>query len=165
MALTNKQFLTECDQHIEEFANRGGFSSFGKSESNSYRSTYRFKWHLDREFELIANARTQKLVFPCILPLVGKKSAIDSDLRRYVKSLTGPDVLEHRRLANDPKNAKVENRNGSLSVSLALEDENIKQLVTRTIGLAHQIYTVFLRKGGYDEYLMETLNVDLDNYM
>ena len=46
-----------------------------------------------------------------------------------------------------------------------MENENVEQLVARTISLGHQVYAVFLRKGGYDEYLMDALGVDLDHYM
>jgi len=169
MEKTAATFLRDCDAKMDHYAARGVFSGLDRRRAGTNGSnpsvTYRFKWHLDRSFELVANGGTRKLTFPCILPGVEKSHAIDTDLRSFVKSRIGPGVEQHRRLASKPESVRVINRQGSIALSIAAEDDDACTLVERTIGLGHQIFTLFLRNGGYDDYLMDVLGLDLDRYM
>jgi hypothetical protein len=165
MANNRGKFLEDCDVQMQHLANRGAFSSLSRQSMNKYCERYTFKWHLGRRFELEAHAKTQKLTFPCILPQVDKKSVIDRDLRGFVKSMIGPKVAKHRRLADNSSSVRLINRQGMMSLSIAAEDGDFSALVDRTIGLGHQIFTLFLRRGGYDEYLVEVFDIDLDTYM
>ncbi len=74
-------------------------------------------------------------------------------------------MLAHRRTAESVAGVPITNRKGSVSITLKTETETGAETQTnRAILLGHQIYTVFLREGGYDDYLMQALVVDLDAY-
>jgi hypothetical protein len=158
-------FLNDCDAQMDHYSSKGLVTHLARQRKGASNLTYRFKWHMGRFFDLVADSKNKKLTFSCLLPGVDKKSVIDADIRAFIKSQTGPDIAEHRRLAEDPKNVRLINRKGSISLSVAAENDNASVLVERMIGIGHQVYTQFLRKGGYDEYLVEVFDIDLDTYM
>ena len=157
-------FLQACDSQINAYAKRGFFSSLAIKSESKDAVTYRFKWHLGQFFELTVNKKTKKLTFPCILPNVDKKGKVDTEFRHFIKSLIGDDLEKHQRLAKHHKSVRVINRNGTVSLSVIPENENYTHFVAQVIGAAHQVYTDFLRNGGFDDYLVDAFNVELDTY-
>ncbi len=159
------KFLQVCDAQMELLASRGIITAVARQDAGNDSITYRFKWHMGRVFELIADGKNLRLVFPSILPMVDKRSKLDADLRRFVRSLSGFGVEKHRRLVQDHKHARLTNRKGTLSLSVRSEHENYTDFVANVIGVAHQIYTLFLREGGYDEYLVDAFGIEPDTYL
>lgn len=167
MQSQGERFIQDCDRQMDHYASRGVISHFARRQNRGGshpRVTYQFKWHLGHNFELVADSKAGRLTFPCLLPGVDRKDVLDADLREFVKSLTGPGVAKHKRLAENPANVRLTNRQGSMALSIAAENDDTRALVERTFNLGHQVFALFLRNGGYDEYLVEVFDIDLDSY-
>ncbi len=164
MKIDCDEFLQAYDAQINIYSKKGFFSSLVVKSEFKNSITYRFKWHLEQFFELVVNKKTKKLTFPCILSNVDKKGSVDIKFRLFIKSLIGEDLEKHQRLAKHNKSVRIINRNGTVSLSIMPEDEDYAHFMTQVIGAAHQVYTCFLRDGGFDDYLIDAYNIELDTY-
>ncbi len=164
MKKTSNNILQECDTQMEHYVAKRVFSGMPRKEVNRETISYFLKWHMGRIFELKINRKTQKVSFPKVLTDVEKGSKLDKDFRCFVKSLVGENIDKHRRLAKSYKSVRVINRSGNLSLSVAYDADDSATVISRIIAVVHQIYTLFLRNGGYDEYLVDSFGIDLDSY-
>ena len=165
MLKEQEQMFQSCDDQMEQFAGIGIFSALSKVEKRKGAITYQFKWHMEQIFELVVDGKRGEISIPMVLPLVSKKSTLDAEFRDFIRSLSGPQLPQHQRLLSRGDTLRINNRGGMLSLAIKSEMGNAKQLTKKIIGAVHQVYTLFLRSGGYDDYLMEAFNIDLDTYL
>ena len=167
MTETGRAFTDGVGERLDHYARRGAFRAFSQAPGAGGKSAvWRARWHHDRPIEIVANGRQRTITLKNILPDVERKSSLDRNLRAFVAGQTGSSVPPHRRLGASREAVRVTNRSGDVSIALKAEPgTDSHTLADRAIILGHQIYTVFLREGGYDEYLVKALGVDLDAHM
>ncbi|MDP6376653.1 MAG: hypothetical protein QF921_11640 [Pseudomonadales bacterium] len=174
MTETAEPFTQAVCARPDHYAGRGVFRVYARvRDSRSGNRAGRVVTRLmDRRFEITtdgnrqpATGNRQTITLKNILPAVERNGALDKNLRAFVAGQIGDTVLAHRRTAESVAGVPITNRKGSVSITLKTETETGAETQTnRAILLGHQIYTVFLREGGYDDYLMQALVVDLDAY-
>lgn len=166
MTEAGRAFTDGVRARLNHYASRGAFRAFAPvpvTGSGPWRGTWSARWHHDRTVEFVADGRKRTITLKHILTDVQRQSPLDGNLRTFVANLTGSKTPRHRRLGESRKAVRVTNRRGDVSIALKA-DEGIdgQTLTDRAVNLGHQIYTVFLREGGYDAYLLESLDLDLD---
>lgn len=168
MVESDSAFADGVGTRLDHYARRGAFRAFAGrpiTTNGRWRATWSARWHHDRTVEFVVDGRRRTITLKHILSEVDRKSDLDRNLRTFVSSQTGPEVPAHRRLGECRNAVRITNRGGDVSIALnADEQTNSTTLTDRAVSLGHQIYTVFLREGGYDDYLVEALGVDLDSY-
>ena len=167
MTETARTFTDGVRARLDHYAGRGAFRAFAELPngrgSSGPRVAWRVRWHRDQPIEFVVDGRQRTLTLKNILPGVDRKSALDKNLRAFVTAQTGSKVPPHRRIGTSRDAVRITNRGGNVSIALkANAGADSQTLTDRAVLLGHQIYAVFLREGGYDEYLVEALGVDLD---
>ena len=148
---------------LETYARRGVFRGFSEAARSKTTVEYRVRWHHDRVYELIFDAAKNSLRFPHLLPNVAAGSEMLKDLQRFVESRHSDEVFEHRRIDKAKAQARVQNRNGHIALTLSIKDGADEYGVRKLIHLAHEIFLVFLTDGRYYDYLVENFDLDPDH--
>ncbi len=163
---TARTFTDGVGARLNHYASRGAFRAFSETGSSLWRGTWRARWYQDRTIEIVADGRRRSITLKNILPAVERTSVLDRNLRAFVSNQTGNAVPSHRRLGESRDSVRITNRGGDISIALKADEGVDSQTLTdRAISLGQQIYTVFLREGGYDDYLVDAFDVDLDAYL
>lgn len=166
--MITKQFtnnlIEACDVKMKHYVVKRVFTSMPKKEIKKNNITYYIKWHMNRIFTLKIDTQIKKITMGPILPNVNKNSKMDKDFRKFIWSFIGSSAENHKRLSLTKKGVRIVNHNGNLSFSVVCDDDNYCNLLEKIIAITHQVYTLFLRNGGYDEYLVDTFDIDLDSY-
>ncbi len=142
---------------LQNYAQRGVFGSFHQNGP-----LFRFTWLWNLPFQIRFDARRQTLTFPALFP---KAAAIETELRRFVRSCCSQERLEHRRV--DPKCLKVTcvRRQGAISLVCQVQGRKSKALtldgagdyeygVKKAINLVSEIFLTFLNTE-HPQYLVE----------
>jgi hypothetical protein len=149
---------TKVDETLELYANKGVFSSFANIARSNKGATYRMKWHKDRFYDLVFDARTRSLRFPVVLPKAPE--AMYQDFKKFVASRQSAEMLEHRRI--EPKKVRIScsRKNGDISLLFISKDNDLEYATQKLINLMHEVFMVFL--SDYYEYMIETFDMDRD---
>ena len=124
--------------------------------------TFKTMWQSDRSFEFEVDLRKDTMSFPAVLPDVPAHSSMYWEFREFVESRQSAGVPDHRRI--DPAKVQVRcgNRDGNVSLTVAVKDGDYEYAVRKLVGLVNEVYMVFLYGGGYDDYMTDTFGWDPD---
>jgi hypothetical protein len=159
--------IEEAEDLLEGYAARGVFRGFSRVAASvgqtAGQATFTIRWHRDRTFQLTVNTRTNRLRMPVVLPEVAVKSAMDRELRQFVKENQSKERLEHRRI--DPGKVAVQcsNRAGNFGLTVTALDGDLKYAIQKLIALVQEIYMAFLYDGRYYDYMVEVFDLDPDH--
>ena len=142
---------------LQAYADRGVFRGFDEVKSRNGKQAFKFVWLGNRRLEFNLDAENRILSFNKLLPNVPSKSALYSDLNRFVKSRSDRSVPKHRRV--EPRYAEVTctNRRGDVSIALKVVNNRYEYGLNRLVNLAHEIFVQLNDK--YADYMSE--NFDL----
>ena len=144
------------------YAQRGMFQAFGEQAGRNGHHAFSFRWHLDTTLHLDYDPARLTLTVRDLLPHVGTRSAMDRELRRFVRERMSPDRREHRRIDPQKATVTVRNRKGMVSLVVAFQDAHVEYGVRKVVNLVHELFVDFLRYPLYFPYLVEHFNLDPD---
>lgn len=150
--------IEEAEVLLKGYATRGVFRGFSRTGS-----TFKMRWHRDRDFALTLNVRTNTLQMPLVLPEVPAKSAMYREFRKFVQERQAAGRPAHRRI--DPNKAEVRciNRAGNVGLMVKALDGDLKYAIQKLIALVQEIYLAFLYDGRYYDYMVEVFDLDPDH--
>ena len=123
-----------------ELADRGVFQGWSESSARG-RTSFRFRWLLGHEFNLVADPEKGELVLRDLLPGVEHRSFIDSDLRRFVANRIDPALPPHRRLDADRVTVTYTNRRQNVSLVMRVLAADYEYASRALLGLANDLFT------------------------
>jgi hypothetical protein len=107
-------------QRIKALADRGVLQGWSESAERRGRTSYRFRWLLGAEFNLVADPAKGELVVRNLLPAIRHRSFIDSDLRRFVAALSDSALPAHRRVDGARVSLTYANRKQHVSLIMRI---------------------------------------------
>jgi hypothetical protein len=147
-------------QVLQHYASRGTFRSFAEGSPRGRSITFRFNWFRDMPFTVSFSPGSRRLVFQDLLPGVAPRSAMDRDLRRFLRERHSRQLPEHRRV--DARKVEVEaaNRAGAISLIWTVKGDNADYAVRKAVNVVHEIFTDFLSGGHYAQYQIDHLRLN-----
>lgn len=147
-------------RELRSYADRGIFRSFSEAMGGNGRGEFRFIWLTEEPFRLTFDARRGTLTFRDLLPGVAPRSAMDRELRAFLKEQTAAGLPAHRRI--DPKRAEVKcvNRGGTVSVTLRVKGSHHAYGLRKIVNLAHGIFLSFLYRPAYYDYVAANFQIE-----
>jgi len=144
-------------QSLQVYADRGVFRGLNEAKPRNGQQLFTFVWFGDRPLEFAINTETSTLTFQHLLPNVPSKSALYSDLRRFLESLHDRDLPQHRRI--DAKRAEVlcTNRKGTVSLGLKVRNNQYAYGLKRLVNLAHEVFVQL--NDSHPDYMCENFDV------
>jgi len=142
---------------MEDYAKRGVFRGFTAKPVRNSVAAFRMIWHRDRVFDLIVDTKKKIIRIPVVLPAVPVRSALYKDFKAFVASRQAPTLPDHRRIEKSKVRVSCANVRGSVSLTMAVRDEDYAYALQRLIHLVHEIFVSFLPGGPYRDYMVEQL--------
>ena len=153
------QSITDALQH---YAKRAVFRGFAPAEEKKNQASYRMVWHRDQRFEFFADITKGTLRIPVVLPNVPNDSDMYAAFKEYVKRRCDQALPDHRKIDETKTNIKVLNRQGNISLTAKVLDDDFDYGTRKLVHLVHEIYMDFLMDGRNYDYLVETFDLDPD---
>jgi hypothetical protein len=154
--------LKVVNEVLEGYAKRGVIRGLGTQSLGGGRAVFTLLWHHGREFELLLDPRRGTLRFPVLLPEVPARSAMDRELRSFVRSRHDGALPEHRRVDDSRAEVRVFNRGGDLSLTLKLKNGDLEYGARKLIHLVHEIFMDFLYDGRWRDYMEQHFDLPPD---
>jgi hypothetical protein len=147
-------------QSLQHYANLGTFRSFAEAEPCGRAAVFRFVWFRELSFTVTFAPQARRLVFQNLLPGVPARSAMDRDLRGFLKERYSRELPEHRRIEVRKLGVRALNRRGSISLVFTMKGDHAAYGVRKAVNLVHEIFTIFLNEGRYAQYQVEHLRLN-----
>ena len=100
--------------------------------------------------------------FPLVLPEVPANSSMYRELQEFLESRQSESLPEHRRIDRAKAQVSAGNRQGAVSLTLTVKDDEYEYGARKLINLVHEVFLVFLYDGRYYEYMVEKFDLDPD---
>lgn len=140
---------------LSEYADRGVFRSFsGPTPLPRGGQRYVFLWLTDRPTALEYRPRPSRLTLVDFLPGIPARSAMDRDLRAFLRGRTSPDLPPHRRIDPSRLAVRAVGRGGNASIEAGFAPGDLEYAARTTLRLANEIHFGFL-SGPYEDYMAE----------
>ena len=104
------------------------------------------------------DGRRKALSFKKLLPNIVPGSALDTDLKAFIKGRCSPDQPEHRRLDSKRVAARYSNRQGTVNLSFLVVGNDYEYGVRKALNMVNEIFIAFLNVY-YPEYLVENFRI------
>ena len=147
-------------QGLQRYATRGTFRSFAEALPRGRSIVFRFTWFRDVPFTVTFTPGSRRLVFQNLLPGVAPRSAMDRDLRQFLRERHSRALPEHRRI--DPRKVEVQvtNRAGAISLICRFKGDHADYAVGKAVNVVHEIFAEFLSDGRYAQYQVDHLRLN-----
>ena len=135
-------------KELRQYARRGVFRSFSRTAA----AEYRFRWLWNLPFRVGFDTARGALWFRRLLPAIEAGSALEAELKAFVRNCCSPARPEHRRV--DPKRVSIRytNRRGQVSLVFVMLGGHYSYGARKAIHLVNEIFLEFLH-ARYPEYL------------
>ena len=140
-------------ESLQAYADRGIFRGFSEVTAGHFQ----FVWLIGHRMELVVDEAKGVLRFKQLLPGMPARSAHYAELKRFVEHRHDRALPEHRRIDRRRAEVSCSNRNGFVSVSLKVKNNQYVYGVNRIVNLVHEVF-LYLRES-HPEYLVENFNV------
>jgi hypothetical protein len=148
--------LSVVRESLQAYADRGVFRGFSEITPGRFV----FVWLIGHRMELAMDAAKGVLRFKQLLPGVSARSAFYAELKNFIEQRHDRALPEHRRIDRRRAEASCSNRNGFVSVSLTVKNNQYVYGVNRIVNLVHELF-LHLRER-YPDYLVENFDVPQD---
>ena len=147
--LAGRGFITSC-QHPRQCA-RG--------------AELTFSWHFHRSLTLRWIDDGRRLDIPDVLPQVAEWPRLEKQVRAFIRYFCGAEVPEHRRLVCQRLRVVRKNNDLGVQVSFAdMPDQRVIEGCLQLLNAVHEVYTVLLRSGEFDDYTAVVLGRKDDSF-
>ena len=138
---------------VAAYADRGVFNGLNEARPGRFR----FVWLLRHPMELNVDSARQVLNFRQLLPGIPLRSALYDDVKWFLEQRHDASLPAHRRV--DPRKAVLScsNRNGRVSVSLLVKNNQYAYGANRIVNVVHELFQHL--RDAYPEYLAENFGV------
>jgi hypothetical protein len=145
---------------MEEYAQRGVFRGFSRQPTRAGVMAFKMTWHRDLVFDLLVDPGRKTITIPRVLP--GVPVDIYADFKRFVAAHHNADLPDHRRIEKCKVRVRCANRRGSVSMAMAVKDDDYEYALQRLIHLIHEVFLIFINDGAYRDYRVAQLGDDPD---
>jgi len=152
--------LFEVRAALEHYASRGSFRSFSEVDRTGGNAEFRFVWFRDVPFRVVFDPVRRTLTFVDMLPAIPARSAMDRDLRAFVRQYTSAAVPAHRRVDPRRVGVAVVNRRGAASIVFTFRTSDVAHAVRKAVHLANDILQDYLNDGRYVQYNVDHFNLN-----
>lgn len=145
---------------LEHYAALGTFRSFAEAGPPGRTTVFRLVWFRGLTFTVAFRPGSRRLVFQDLLPGVPPRSAMDRDLREFLKERHSRALPEHRRI--EPRKLQVQalNHRGAISLVCTFKGDHVSYGVRKAVNIVHEIFTIFLSDGRYAQYQVDHLRLN-----
>ena len=157
-----QSYLSAVRSFMEDYAKRGVFRGFNKQRVRNGVAAFQMIWHRDRVFDLIVDTKKKTILIPVVLPAVPASSPLYKDFKAFVESHHAATLPDHRRIEKTKARVRCANRRGSVSLTMAVRDDDYGYALQRLIHLVHETFLIFLTSGPYRDYLVEQLGAEAE---
>jgi hypothetical protein len=147
---------------MEGYAKRGVFRGFNKQRACNGIAAFQVIWHRDRVFDVIVDTKKKTILIPVVLSGVPASSPLYKDFKTFVESSHAATLPDHRRIEKTKARVRSANRRGSVSLTMAVRDNDYGYALQRLIHLVHETFLIFLTSGPYRDYLVEQLGAEAE---
>jgi hypothetical protein len=151
---------TAVRKGLQHYAIRGTFRSFAEAVPRGRTTVFRFVWFRDLPFTVTFTPGPRRLVFQNLLPGVAPRSAMDRDLREFLRERHSRQLPEHRRIDQRKVEVQVTNRGGAISLIWTFKGDHADYAVRKAVNVAHEIFAEFLSDGRYAQYHVDHLRLN-----
>ena len=138
--LTPEQSLDVVRERLQSYADRGVFRGFSEQRPVAGRHRFRFSWLGTRPLALDYTPATGTFVFRNLLPNVGARTSLFSDLQAFVAGRASPRLPPHRRVDRRRTRIRCVSARKTVSVELVATRNHHEYGVNRVINLVHEIF-------------------------
>jgi hypothetical protein len=138
---------------LQEYADRGVFRGLTGEPMGADRVRYRFTWLTRRPTILQFDPRRITLVFPALLPEVGRGSPLARELSSIVAARMSRVVPAHKRLDRRRATIDASVRAGAFSLVVISRGGSVEYSTRYALNLVNELF--LLLHGQYPEYLVE----------
>jgi hypothetical protein len=154
--------LDAVTAQLKSYAARGVFREFTAKPVGTQRIEFRFVWLTSRPMHAVFDAKTNVLRLIGLLPGIESRSPMDKALREFLAGRFSAKLPAHRRLSKSlVRELKATNRDGTITLSLALSPRRAGEGAKQAIHLISEIFQSFLA-GPYHEYMVRNFDVRED---
>ncbi len=100
--------------------------------------------------------------FPLVLPEVPANSSMYREFQEFVESRHSDSLPEHRRIDRAKADISTGNRQGAVSLTATVKNDEFEYGTRKLINLVHEVFLDFLYDGRYYEYMVEKFDLDPD---
>jgi hypothetical protein len=153
---SQKDPLKAVHAGLQAYADRGVFRGFSEGRPQIGKASFSFLWMSPRRLDFIVDTGKGTLTFKHLFPNVPSGSIIHKDLKRFLAERYNGGLPSHRRL--DKKRAEIicTNRNGAISLSIKVKNEDYRYCLNKIVNLVHEL---FVHLGdSYDDYMCENFD-------
>ncbi len=148
---------------LRSYAERGVFRAFGDDPAPGGSAAFRLRWHRGQPMRWVWNARRQTLRVEPVLRGVPPRSAMDRQLRAWLRARQDPALPDHRRCDPDRLALTLRNRAGEMTLTGRVLDGDPDYGVRTLVRLVNEVYLDFIADGPWFDWQVEVLGVDPDH--
>ena len=136
--------LALVNGQLQAYARRGVFRSFSQTRAEGMQGEFRFYWLWNLPFCLTFDARRKALSFKNLLPDVPPRSALNAELKAFIKDQSSRWRLEHRRLDPNRLSVRYSNMQGTVGITFLVMQGDYQYGVKKALSLINEIFVGFL---------------------
>ena len=145
---------------LDNYVDRGLFSDLRAKMSVGNRSSYQFKWHYNRQFELSVDGDTKRVAFVGLLPDTQADQPLFTEISDFIAGLSHNSLLDHRRIDSTRVQLSCESSAGSVTVVAQAVDGDLEHAARKLIHAVNEVYFDFLPNSSHYQYQVEKLGLD-----
>lgn len=151
---------TDIRPLLDSYAERGLLSDLRAKASLGNRNGYQFKWHYNRQFELLVDSDAKRVAFVGLLPEVSAGQPLFAEISDFVAGLSHDSLFDHRRIDAARVRLFCENDDGGVTVAAQAIDGDLEHAARKLIHAVNEIYFDFLPNSSHYQYQVEKLGLD-----
>lgn len=135
-----RSHLGSVRNKLQGYAERGVFRGFAETPGRNGKTSFEFRWLMDKTFTFIADPARGKLTFQNLFPNVPPRSDFYGELQSFVAARHNGALPAHRRI--DPKRAEVRcvYRKGNVSLELTVHRNQFAYGTAKLIKLVNELF-------------------------
>jgi len=129
---------------LQTYARRGVFRSFSQTRAQGMQGEFHFHWLWSLPFCLTFDAKRKALKFKNLLPDVPPRSALNAQLKSFIKEQFSRRRPIHRRLDPNRLSVRYSNMQGTVSITFLVMEGDYQYAVKKALSLINEIFVGFL---------------------
>lgn len=139
-AVKAKPHTDAVRRKLKGYAARGVFHGFSEKEGRGGKTSFEFRWLMDKLFTIVVDDSQGIITFKDVLPNMAPRSEMYADLKAFVAARHNEALPAHRRI--DPKRAEVRCsiRKGAVSLELTVHKNQYAYGAGKLVKLVNELF-------------------------
>jgi hypothetical protein len=163
MAAKTTNSISPIGNLIDDYVARGVFRAAALPPEKSGSEAFSLIWFQNQSMTLMIDHRRSEARLLNVLPALSPRTAMDRQLRAWLRARADKKLPEHRRLNPTQLQAKLTNRAGHMQLAVASLKGDALFATRKLLHLANELYLDFLSAPERYHWIAETFELDPDN--